>query len=253
MTNFLTYLARIKRKLLQKPYLEDKRFPAYWFDQLLGDELAFIVQIGSNDGKTGDPLYPLFQKHQRWKGLLVEPVPYAFERLSVNYPDRNRFKLENVAVNQGQVLDFYWVDPAAADAIPDLPYWYDQLGSFDKAHILKELNGVLAPFIRTTHLEGITLKTLLERNEIENIDILHLDTEGYDWKILSQLDLDNYLPAFILFEYHHLPIEEMQAVQHFLAENYQLFKVGIDILAVNKVVGEKTIEAMRRRMTMINA
>ncbi len=51
-------LKRIKRRLNKKTFIKDKRYPAYWFDKLLGKESAFLVQIGSNDVKTGDPLYP---------------------------------------------------------------------------------------------------------------------------------------------------------------------------------------------------
>jgi hypothetical protein len=41
---------------------------------------ATFVQIGSNDGTTGDPLRT-FTEANDWSGLLVEPVPYVFARL----------------------------------------------------------------------------------------------------------------------------------------------------------------------------
>lgn len=39
-------------------------------------EDLFVVQIGSNDGMTADPLYCILHEHPSWKALLVEPVPY---------------------------------------------------------------------------------------------------------------------------------------------------------------------------------
>ena len=144
MAGLRTLLARAKRKILQKPFVKDKRYPAFWMDQLLGNEAAFLVQIGSNDGKTGDPLFPLLQKNKNWRALFVEPIPETFKKLKSNYPDTKRFRFENVAINEGQKMTFYSVDPAAKKSLPDLPYWFDQLGSFSKEHILSHFDGALA-------------------------------------------------------------------------------------------------------------
>lgn len=243
-----TQLARIKRKIFAKPFGKDKRYQAYWFDEVLKNEAAFVVQIGSNDGKTGDPLYALFQKYKNWRGLFVEPLPDSFKKLKDNYPDPQRFQFENVAINEGQQMTFYWVDPKAIETLPDLPYWYDQLGSFSKQHILNQLDGILEPFIRTTELEGVSLPTLLERNQVKEISILHIDAEGYDWKILSQLDLASIQPLFILYEYHHLSQEELDASVVFLKPMYHIFNVGIDLLAVHKTVDAKQISEMKKYM-----
>ena len=244
--NLRTWLGRIKRQLTKKPYLDDKTLPGYWMKNSLGNKSVQVVQIGSNDGKTGDPFYPIFQIHNKWKGLFVEPVPYIFEKLKTNYPDTNRFKFENVAINQGAALTFYWVDPKAKETLPELPYWYNQLGSFDRDHILKLLNGQLEPFVLESELEGIRLQTLLDRNDIKQLDILHLDTEGYDWKILSQLNLNKYQPYFILFEYNHLSATDQQAAHDFLNTNYHLYNAGIDIWAVSKKLDDELIPRINK-------
>jgi FkbM family methyltransferase len=230
--NLRVYLARIKKKILSKPFYKDPHFPSYWFLKALGGREASIVQIGSNDGKTGDPLNKLFRMNPMWNGLFVEPIPYLFERLKSNYPNQNRFCFENVAINEGKKLVFYWVDPEASKKLETLPYWYDQLGSFDKNHIINELGEKIIPFILTMDLEGIRLNTLFKRNNIDKIDLLHIDTEGYDWKILSQLDLDRFKPKFIMFEANHLNDLELSEVESFLKGQFSLFKSGIDILAV---------------------
>lgn len=241
-------LARLKRKLLKKPFLKDPQYPPYWFNKMLGGKNAFIVQIGSNDGKTGDPLNELLQINPKWKALFVEPVPFLFQRLKSNYPDANRFQFENVAINQGEKLEFYWVDASAKESINDLPFWYDQLGSFDQEHITKQLGESIQPFIRSEELEGITLPTLIQRNQLDKIDVLHIDTEGYDWKILSQLDLNSYSPKFILYEMNHLSATEMEASVQFLKGQYELFHIGIDILAVNRDCDSTQLAAMKKSM-----
>lgn len=250
--NFRIQLARLKRRLLKKPILRDPKYPPYWLEKTLKNKEAFILQIGSNDGKTGDPLNQLLNKYQKWKALFVEPVPYLFERLKDNYPDKNRFVFENAAINEGDRLNFYWVDPEAKDELFDLPYWYDQLGSFNEQHIINELGDKMKPFILSQELEGITLKALLERNNIKLIDLLHIDTEGHDWKILSQLDLETYAPKFILYEANHLSEDNLKDSYDFLSEKYFLFDVGIDVFAVNKNLHKEDIIKMKKCLILIN-
>lgn len=252
MKKIRTILARIKRKFFQQPFMKNKHYTAYWMDKLLNDKNAFLVQIGSNDGKTGDPLYPLLQKYKNWRALFVEPVPYSFKKLKSNYPDNKRFQFENVAINEGIQMPFYWVNSKAKESLPDLPYWFDQLGSFDKTHITKHFDQALEPFIETTILEGINLKTLFERNNISKIDVLHIDTEGYDWNILSQLDLNLFEPSFILYEHNHLSEKDKKASFSFLKEKYHLLMIGIDILAVHKVAGKGIIQQMKPFMKEVN-
>lgn len=246
-----TQMARLKRKLFKKPFLKDKRYPPYWFDQVFGNSEMFLVQIGSNDGKTGDPLNQLLHKNKNWKALFVEPVPYLFERLKGNYSDPTRFSFANVAINEGGLLTFYWMDPRAKNDFDDLPFWYDQLGSFDKRHIITELGERMEPYILSRELEGMSLPDLLTKNKVEKLDILHIDTEGYDWKILSQLDLNAYNPKFILYESNHLSEQELASSYAFLHERYELFDAGIDVLAVHKTALTEYLPRLKQNMKTI--
>lgn len=207
--------------------------PSVWIEKLIHEEVIQIVQIGSNDGKRGDPLYNLLIKNERWKALLVEPIPYLFERLKSNYGTNPRFSFENVVINDGSQQIFYWVREEAKESIPDLPDWYDQLGSFYKESILKHLNGILEPYIEETLLNGMTLTELLNKNKVDVIDIFHIDAEGYDWKILSQLNLKLFQPRIILFEHKHLMKTEVNESIAFLKPKYSIFKLGGDFICLN--------------------
>lgn len=230
-------LRRTYRQLTKKPYEQDPAYPAYWFNEVLRGKAAEVVQIGSNDGKTNDPLYKLLHQNSRWTGLLVEPIPYVYAKLVSNYPD-TRFRTANVAVNAGKELPFYYVDTAAKEAHPDLPFWYDQLGSFNRGHLEKHLDGKLTPFIQPLRVEGLSLQGLFDRYGVETIDVLHIDAEGYDWEVLQQLDRQRYRPAFVLFEHHHLAVADKAAALAFLHPDYTVLEAGIDYLAVHRFVAE---------------
>ncbi len=68
--------------------------PSLWLDALFGEEKTSVVQIGSNDGITGDPLHKLIVKHKKWTALFVEPVPLLVEKLKKNYNNDSRFIFE---------------------------------------------------------------------------------------------------------------------------------------------------------------
>ena len=208
------------------PIFRRRADPAWRVTSALPQRQGLVVQVGSNDG-IGDPVYKLLQQRPEWRAILVEPVPYVFDLLKKTYGDDPRIRFENVAINAGEPLPFYWVDAQAAVDLPHLPAHWNQLGSFMKDHITKHLLE-LKPYVRETMVTGLTLTGLLEKNGVGNFDFLHIDTEGYDWKILKQLDLKRWKPRVILFEHKHLSREEMAEARAFLRPFYQIVKLRSD-------------------------
>ena len=198
---------------------------------------VFFCQVGSNDGLHGDPIHDLITKNKIWKGIFVEPVGYLFERLKHTYGKSDRFIYENKAIaNRRDKINFYYVSNKAKSELGNaLPDWYDQLGSFDKNHILKHLDGKLEPYIITEKVDTIPLQEIFKKYKVINLDLLHIDTEGYDYKILSQLDFSKYKPTLILFEHKHLSEEEKnKAISLLKLQNYKCYYHGSDTLAIFK-------------------
>jgi FkbM family methyltransferase len=191
----------------------------------------YIVQIGSNDGITGDPIHALLQSHPSWKALLVEPVPFLFERLCKNYSDIPNIRFANVAIaEEAGITTFYFVDPVAKDYVPGLPCWFEQLGSFDRGHITRHLGDALERFIVSTQISTFPLSAVLKRNNVNKIDLLHIDTEGHDWIVLRQLDLSSFCPHVILFEHKHLSEDDKKKALAFLKRDYRITNLGVDYL-----------------------
>lgn len=199
------------------------------------DTVSF-VQVGSNDGQGGDPLHRLIMANAHWSGIFIEPVKFLFARLQQNYQGSARFTFENVAIGiENGVKKFYYVSDAARTAFGDeLPFWFDQLGSFNKEHIIKYLDKV-APYIIEEELECITLPNLLARNQVQTVDLVHIDTEGFDYQVLKQVDLGRYHPTIILYEHQHLTGEEKaQAEQMLKSAGFRLKEYGWDTLAIRQ-------------------
>ncbi|MCC6487130.1 MAG: FkbM family methyltransferase [Candidatus Hydrogenedentes bacterium] len=118
--------------------------------------------------------------------------------------------------------------------IADLPEAVRGLGSFSRDVILA--HKVVIPNIESL-MERITVPTitimgLLQKYSVERLDLLQLDTEGYDFELLKMLDFKAVKPAIIHFEHVHLSSVDWSAACNLLASNeYRLAQVGPDTIA----------------------
>ena len=194
---------------------------------LLGDPVAnqlkflgrgsFFIQIGAHCD-LDDPVRTLAVR-QHWSGILVEPVGYIFKKLRRNYSHVPQFKCLNVAVSDERGrMPIYYVDEKAAAAL-GLPSWFDKTSSLNRKHVAKHFGPEIDAFISSRDIPCMTLPDLLKENDVGRIDLLHIDAEGLDYRILRQLDFSRYRPRAILYERIHLSLEDHAAAHALLAEN----------------------------------
>ncbi len=195
-----------------------------------------FIKVGANDGVSGDPCSDIILKYKNWSGILIEPVPYCFEKLKDNFSDARRFELIQLAIGpQSDKSKFYYVDSKAKETIPELPYWYDQLGSFYRSHIEDRLDGVLKDYVIETEIEVLPLSELVKQKNIEQIHLLHIDTEGYDFEVIKTLDFSCVLPILIYIEHAHLAYEDKRSMLALLKNHhYKIYDCGTDYFAINK-------------------
>jgi len=208
----------------------------------------FFVKIGASDGITDDPCSDILLANTNWRGLLIEPVPYCFDRLRVNFQDSRRFCLAQIAIGASTGEDsFYYVDAKATQSIPSLPTWVDQLGSFDRNHIMKHLDGMLDPFIVECKVQVCPLSDVLLRNGIQNVHLLHVDAEGHDYEVLKTLDFAKHVPLSIFVEHKHLSEAQKTGMLHLLrTHGYSVRDCGEDYFAVNEEANKRLHVAARK-------
>jgi FkbM family methyltransferase len=192
-----------------------------------------FVKVGANDGLTGDPCSDLLLADERWSGVLIEPVPFIFARLQKNFRDRGRFSLEQIAVGPaGNGATFHYIEPSAKLTHPDLPDWFDQIGSFDPSHISKHFGTRLDAFVRKLPIRSEPLSEIFVRHQIASLELLHVDTEGFDLKVLSTLDFSRVRPKCIFIEHKHLDASDRRTLLGLLkAQNYRIRDCGGDYFA----------------------
>ena len=192
-----------------------------------------FAQIGANDGRKNDPLYYRILKYG-WKGILVEPDLANFKKLKENYKHLSGLVFENAGIGpeHGDML-FYKIK----DITEQEPGWYDQVGSFDKKTFLKNIafgKGLVQRMV-TELLPVMTFDELLKKNNLRQIDLLHLDTEGFDYRILRSIDFAKYNFRMVLFESEWMTKSELKEIVQILRkQGYLVVRSGIDYAGVKR-------------------
>ena len=138
---------------------------------------------------------------------MVEPVPEHFAALQKTYDkvaERVAFERSVVGTVTGHV-PFYRLRDVAGMA-PALR----QVGSLSRAHVERYADGIHAlDVVVEEQVVSTTLVALLERCQIARVDLLHMDIEGAEPLVLSQIDFDaEWAPRALLFEHNHLPAQD---------------------------------------------
>ena len=193
-----------------------------------GTQLTFI-QIGANDGITGDPLRPFVQKYN-WEGAFIEPQPDKCSRLIENYGSRFKLHFLNCAIDyQSGSRALYRFKPDAR-----VPAWASGLASFDRNHLLKfqELSQYF-DLIEAVDVKTKTAPEILEECELDRIDLLQIDVEGFDFDVIKMFFSQGVLPSWLNFEHFHLDGDKREACALLLKEKgYRWLEYGRDTLAL---------------------
>lgn len=189
---------------------------AHYLERRADARPFFFVQIGAFDGMTHDRLH----QHVReggWHGVFVEPQPRYFHRLLESYDTTDGLTFVNAAVDRERgSRALYGVERANGEPIDALAH----LAPFSRAHLLDWLrrDGHRAESdirIGKTHVQCLTFDDVLA--DVDYVDLLHIDVEGYDFELLKLFDFDRFAPGIVRFEHVHLSRGQWDAAVRLLA------------------------------------
>ncbi len=197
---------------------------------MLRKQAIFFVQIGANDGVSADPLYKFITEFG-WNGVLVEPQPHIFEQLKKNYKNwAHNLRFINAAVSQEDGFRTLYT----ARVSPGTYHHSDFFSSFDRSVIARQTQWIpdIAERIEEITVPCISMNTLLSHAEDREIDILQMDTEGFDFQILKMIDFTRTRPAIICYEHANLSKADMQAAAELLfRRGYRMARDNLDTVA----------------------
>lgn len=202
------------------------------FDLLskFSNETTFI-QIGANDGLRNDSFRDYLVKFNL-SGIMIEPQKAAFSRLKELYAENSKIALENVAISTGsESLDLFCFDKEFEDGNQ-----LDVFTSFDEKHLLtwkKKLH--LKANINKITIPCSSVKELTTKHALKKVDVLVIDTEGYDFEIIKTVDFNDIRPLIIQYESMNLSRQDRNSALNLLAENgYHLMPGYRDTFAIHK-------------------
>jgi len=167
--------------------------------------------------------------------VLIEANPIVFEELKKSLGGQTRVQGRHIALteNVGEV-SFYIVNHPNATK---RPIYAGQISSLAQARVIEELQSwghsqeEAKRFVTERRVPGENFEHLFGRLGWRP-DLLFMDLEGYDYKILKTYPFDLHKPEMIVFEHNHLSPDEMAASERLLIESgYHFFTLKEDVVA----------------------
>lgn len=202
-----------------------------------GGDGYFFVQIGANDGVSNDPLHRFVRRH-RPRGILVEPQHDVFRSLVDNYRGQEGLRFANLAIaRQDGMMPIYRIVPDFYETFRSLYRSSANpsgVSSLDRRHVEDFLlnnarsffsDRSVGDYVRADEIETCTFRTFIDRYGIDRIDLLQVDTEGFDFEVVRMLfDSTVLRPRVLNFEHKNLSWEDRESCEMLLLERgYSLF------------------------------
>ena len=226
-----------KETIKTERYIESSSLNSGDFIKLLirKKKVNNIIQIGANDGKSDDFLRSSINIDTNL--LLVEPIKSAFDQLEKNYSNYKNVKFINKAIDvvtgkknifsvNPKYYNFYEKKYKSKDVS-----WLTVLASFHKEHL--EYHGVKTNHIQSTEIDSINFKELIEQYDFQKLDLLVLDTEGYDDVLITNFIQNTDIRPFIILEWIHIKKNKAEELIELLKDNnYRFLKLNKDLICI---------------------
>ena len=160
---------------------------------------GFFVEVGAYDGYRWSNTTPLIEAD--WSGIMIEPVSRYYEACENRYKDNDKVEISNCCIGweNKDKQKVYFGGPLTT-IVEEMVSIYNQTDPSD--------NHSLDNYSESTMY---TLDTFLEDKKVErNFDVLSIDVEGAEWKILEVFNIDEWNPKMVIVETHEKHENELK-------------------------------------------
>tara|TARA_B100000780_G_C20969817_1_gene387205 strand:- start:38 stop:766 length:729 start_codon:yes stop_codon:yes gene_type:complete len=176
-----------------------------FFKESLGDNLNVLIDVGAHKGETIHEFISNFKIKNIYS---FEASPKTFLHLQVKLKKiRKKFNQTNIEIfnfgagNANKKNIFYELSDSNSSTFNII----DRNSSY-----YKKKNKILSLFfmrdkstIMETDVLQIKLGEFMNEKKITDVDVLKIDTEGYEFEVLKGLDQEISRIKFIYFEHHY--------------------------------------------------
>ena len=172
-------------------------------------ERGFYIDVGCYHPIHRNNTFLLHKKG--WKGINIDIHKFSIDLF--NYLRPNDFNYNLAVSNKNQVLDMYFQKQLS------------QLSTIEEEQAKKVFQGN----IKKSKINAVTLDSILEEINADNlkIDLLDIDVEGADFKVLQGFSIEKYKPELICVEIHQKNIKESLISKYLDDFKYELIWSGV--------------------------
>jgi len=183
----------------------------------------FLVDVGANDGVTISNSLPFIE--EGWNGILIEPAPAVFKKLTENHRTRGNVTCLQVACSNRTGEASLYIGSDGEEG------FLSTLCQTDNEWF-KQARGSQAVTVRTETLTNV----LREQSAPPSPGLLLVDCEGFDFEVLAGLDFSLFRPTIIATEEYEWEPRKHAAKYGLLIENnYSLVqKIGCNTIWIDR-------------------
>ena len=146
-----------------------------------------------------------------WHGINIDIHKFSIDLF--NYLRPNDFNYNLAVSNKNQVIDMYFQKKLS------------QLSTIEEEQAKKVFQGN----IKKLKIDAVTLDSILENINTDSlkIDLLDIDVEGADFKVLEGFSIEKYKPELICIEIHQKDTKESMISKYLQDFKYELIWSGV--------------------------
>ena len=241
-----------------------------FFDKVLhyygrkGEKL-FMINIGAMDGVLFDGMSGYADMYNS-DVLYVEPMKPHFDRLVKHKGGNPGNKFENSAIsNYNGTINMKTIPIEIVDQglVHHAFYGMSVIDPTKNGMGSEGDREVVEKYAVDAVVNCITWDTLVQKHNIDHFDVMSVDTEGHDYIIFSQIDLNKFKPRLIRLEWCNMTDEEKTNITKKLEDAGYVYEIlgNMDIDAIRKDVYDeikatlepevKKIETPKSKLTIV--
>lgn len=185
-------------------------------------QLDNFIDVGSHKGAYTDLVLNNFKPK---KIFMFEPQDKIFDYLKKKYSENENIFLFNTALsNKNDSVNFYLNKHNLTSSLSNL----DQNNSYLK--LKAKLFGTTSEgmIVDTKTIQTQTLFSILEKENLEIIDLLKIDTEGHELQVLQGMEQRIKIVKYILIEFHndeiYVSYDPKNLHEFLISNNFKLIK-----------------------------
>ena len=179
---------------------EDLNIKEYFGDKKNG----FYVDVGCFHPLDRNNTYLLYLN--KWRGINIDVSQFSIDLFNFMRPNDHNIKC--AVSEKNQFVNVFFQKELS------------QLSTTDEEQAKKVFQGE----IQSKEIQSYTLNHILENSKFNNreIDLLDIDVEGTDYKVLLGLNFEKYKPKLICVEIHNKKIKDDKIYKFLINKGYNL-------------------------------